>query len=552
MQRSSVRMRFNAPGAWIPLCVRMLVLLAAIESTPPPHGAACPPATPRVGFEVDYHRNCRTKERGGCSHWEGLSCTEVDAILHNVRRYEKQVHQDSQPEAAASTTAALTPAENDGRLPLRGSLAEHKTRGHHSQYSMHDSGQYHQWPPPQPSTDAMPQAPAASRGLFQPLAGQAPPPPHTYETATQESVAALEHSQTQHARLRQSARTRPENARSSAKVASFPVVDTDGHTKYRLGDGLEPSPAFPRGRYKILRSLGSGTYGKVVECWDRQAMAYCAVKVVRAVPKYKKAAELEVSVLLQLQGHHGCVRLLRHFEYQGHICMSFELLGPNLYEIMRACNFRPFALGHVRRIAAQVMEALCLVHGRSIVHTDVKPENILLVEQVHKKGLVMQDGGVALDQLQVKLVDFGSAVHRSWRHPSVVSTRHYRAPEIMMQLGWSYAVDMWSMGCILVELWTGEVLFGIGPSQADNTLAHLAAIHSLLGPFPLEMVHRARANGLEGSLFPADAMAAAGGRGEGADLDCGAVGRGAGADLEAFACDSPVCARACTHASVRG
>ena len=121
-----------------------------------------------------------------------------------------------------------------------------------------------------------------------------------------------------------------------------------------------------------------------------------------------------------------------------------------------------------------------------------------------------------------------------------------------MQLGWSYAVDMWSMGCILVELWTGEVLFGIGPSQADNTLAHLAAIHSLLGPFPLEMVHRARANGLEGSLFPADAMAAAGGRGEGADLDCGAVGRGAGADLEAFACDSPVCARACTHASVRG
>jgi hypothetical protein len=45
-------------------------------------------------------------------------------------------------------------------------------------------------------------------------------------------------------------------------------------------------------------------------------MAYCAVKVVRAVPKYKKAAELEISVLLQLQGHHGCVRLLRHFEYQ--------------------------------------------------------------------------------------------------------------------------------------------------------------------------------------------------------------------------------------------
>jgi len=213
-------------------------------------------------------------------------------------------------------------------------------------------------------------------------------------------------------------------------------------------------------------------------------MAYCAVKVVRAVPKYKKAAELEVTVLLQLEGHHGCVRLLRHFEYQGHICMSFELLGPNLYEIMRACSFRPFSLAHVRRIGAQVLESLCLVHGRSIVHTDVKPENILLVDQVHKKGLMLEDGALALEQLKVKLVDFGSAVHRTWRHPSVVSTRHYRAPEIMMQVGWSYPADMWSMGCILVELLTGEVLFGMGPSESDNTLAHLAAIHHLLGPFP--------------------------------------------------------------------
>jgi hypothetical protein len=73
---------------------------------------------------------------------------------------------------------------------------------------------------------------------------------------------------------------------------------------------------------------------------------------------------------------------------------------------------------------------------------------------------------------------------RSWRHPTVVSTRHYRAPEIIMQLGWSYPADMWSMGCILVELVTGEVLFGMGQSQSDNTLAHLATMHQLLGPFP--------------------------------------------------------------------
>jgi dual-specificity kinase len=55
---------------------------------------------------------------------------------------------------------------------------------------------------------------------------------------------------------------------------------------------------------------------------------------------------------------------------------------------------------------------------------------------------------------------------------------------VILQLGWSYPADMWSMGCILVELLTGQVLFGMGQSQSENALAHLAAMHQILGPFP--------------------------------------------------------------------
>ncbi|KAJ1482683.1 hypothetical protein T484DRAFT_1803167 [Baffinella frigidus] len=90
----------------------------------------------------------------------------------------------------------------------------------------------------------------------------------------------------------------------------------EGHFQYQLGDGMEICKPHPNGRYKILRSLGSGTYGKVVECWDRQASSYCAVKVIRALRKYRAAAITEVSVLEALRGDHGCVRMLRHFEHQ--------------------------------------------------------------------------------------------------------------------------------------------------------------------------------------------------------------------------------------------
>jgi len=169
-------------------------------------------------------------------------------------------------------------------------------------------------------------------------------------------------------------------------------------------------PTFPGAcRYKILRSLGFGTYGKVVECWDRQARAYCAVKVVRAVPKYRHAAKTEVgyltcrcfriflmltrrftylvqvNILMALQGDHRCVRLLRSFDYRGHICLVFELLGPNLYEVMRANSFKPFSVSEIRILARQVLESLAHTHAKGVVHTDVKPENVLFEELLHKR-----------------------------------------------------------------------------------------------------------------------------------------------------------------------
>ena len=74
----------------------------------------------------------------------------------------------------------------------------------------------------------------------------------------------------------------------------------------------------------------------------------------------------------------------------------------------------------------------------------------------------------------IRLIDFGSATFHDEYHSSVVSTRHYRAPEIILGLGWSYPCDIWSIGCILVEFFTGDALF-----QTHDNLEHLAMMEAV-------------------------------------------------------------------------
>jgi dual-specificity kinase len=77
---------------------------------------------------------------------------------------------------------------------------------------------------------------------------------------------------------------------------------------------------------------------------------------------------------------------------------------------------------------------------------------------------------------EIRLIDFGSATFDDEYHSSVVSTRHYRAPEIILNLGWSFPCDIWSIGCILVEFYTGDALF-----QTHDNLEHLAMMEAVCG-----------------------------------------------------------------------
>lgn len=139
-----------------------------------------------------------------------------------------------------------------------------------------------------------------------------------------------------------------------------------------------------------------------------------------------------------------------------------------------------------------------VMHDMHLIHTDLKPENILFVSPEYIKvpdykflqvaPWSSRDGSVYKrlpKSSAIKVIDFGSTAYERQDHNYIVSTRHYRAPEVILGLGWSFPCDIWSAGCILVELCSGEALF-----QTHENLEHLAMMERVLGPLPQNMLKR--------------------------------------------------------------
>ncbi|MCO5575848.1 hypothetical protein L7F22_029653 [Adiantum nelumboides] len=242
----------------------------------------------------------------------------------------------------------------------------------------------------------------------------------------------------------------------------------DGRFNFTLGESLTA-------RYKMVRKIGEGTFGQVLECWDRDAREAVAIKVIRSVKKYWAAAMTEIDVLFQIGKEK--IGAWRWFEYQNHICIVFEKLGPSLFDFYKANDFHPFTVNMARRICRQLLESVAYIHSLGFVHTDLKPENILLTSSEYTKAL---DTKLRVPKSSdVKLIDFGSTARHRKHRTSIVSTRHYRAPEVILGLGWSYPCDIWSVGCILVELCSGELLF-----DTHENIEHLAMMERILGSIP--------------------------------------------------------------------
>lgn len=264
------------------------------------------------------------------------------------------------------------------------------------------------------------------------------------------------------------------------------VDDDDGHYIVVPDNDLTE-------RYQMIKLLGQGTFGKVVQARDKRRNKLVAIKIIRSVQKYRDASKIELRVLATLkvndeENRNRCIHLRDCFDFRGHICIVMDLLGQSVFDFLKSNNFVPFPNSQIQNFARQLFTSVAFLHDLNLIHTDLKPENILLCQNdyqtfTYNRKIPSSSSATARQATQrkvlldteIRLIDFGSATFQDEYHSSVVSTRHYRAPEIILGLGWSYPCDIWSIGCILIEFFTGDALF-----QTHDNLEHLAMMEAVV------------------------------------------------------------------------
>ncbi|GLD45580.1 homeodomain-interacting protein kinase 1-like protein, partial [Lates japonicus] len=205
--------------------------------------------------------------------------------------------------------------------------------------------------------------------------------------------------------------------------------------------------------YSLLEFIGEGCFGKVAKCQNLTTKETVAVKILKKDTDFIKDTEKEVSMLKVVSvlnsDHTNVVKFFERFEYMGQTCLAFEMLDRSLYELLQERNWKPLSLNEIRPVTKQLLVALDALKELGILHTDIKPDNIMFVNK--------QD-----QPFRVKLIDFGEAIPASKVQPGLdLQPVGYRAPEIALGFPFTEAIDVWGVGCTLAFLYLADNLFPV-------------------------------------------------------------------------------------------
>ncbi|KAL3628941.1 hypothetical protein CASFOL_027987 [Castilleja foliolosa] len=266
------------------------------------------------------------------------------------------------------------------------------------------------------------------------------------------------------------------------------------------------------GRYHVTEYLGSAAFSKAVQAHDLHTGMDVCVKIIKNNKDFFDQSLDEIKLLKYVNKHdpadkYHLLRLYDYFYYREHLLIVCELLKANLYEFHKfnresggevyftmprlqllleltqiadvkySYNYIPqgwflYFPELSGSITIQCLEAIQFLHRLGLIHCDLKPENILVK---------------SYSRCEVKVIDLGSSCFQTDHLCSYVQSRSYRAPEVILGLSYDQKIDIWSLGCILAELCTGNVLF-----QNDSPAALLARVIGIIGPIRLEMLAKGK------------------------------------------------------------
>ncbi|CAJ1080542.1 homeodomain-interacting protein kinase 3-like isoform X2 [Xyrichtys novacula] len=219
------------------------------------------------------------------------------------------------------------------------------------------------------------------------------------------------------------------------KTYELPKMAFDNNKTYEL----------PK-KYKYLKDLGEGSYGVVVQCLNTDTNKTVAIKI----PKLKMLYDSEMKSMRMLMrrglNRRNIVTFHESFSTMNGEALVFENLGIDIQSYIDEVVRGQMMLSDVRTITVQIATALNALKEIRVIHRDIKPDNVMLVDETRP--------------FKVKLIDFGFATSTSLtKTGEILQAPSYRAPEIILGLRYSEAIDMWSVGCMVFYMITHMLLF---------------------------------------------------------------------------------------------
>ena len=233
--------------------------------------------------------------------------------------------------------------------------------------------------------------------------------------------------------------------------------------------------------YQVASIIGEGGYGVVFSAVHRRTGARVAIKRVAPFEHHLLAVRTlrELRLLRYFHEHSGCENIIKlldvvvpgdRFSYQDMYFVQ-EMMDTDLYRVVRT---QALSHDHAQYFTYQILRGLKPIHAAGVLHRDIKPSNLLVNANC-----------------DLKICDFGLArsmarhTRRDLQLTEYVATRWYRAPEIMLSSrSYTKAVDIWSVGCTLFEMLTGEPLF-----PGKDHVHQFSIITELLGTPPEEVIN---------------------------------------------------------------
>jgi serine/threonine protein kinase len=199
--------------------------------------------------------------------------------------------------------------------------------------------------------------------------------------------------------------------------------------------------------FLILREINRGSYGSVLEALNLKNSCKYALKIIRNEERFRKQCHHEINILKNLNNNNNnnkypIIKYYGYFDFEKHFCLIFELLSDiNLADLMKKTNYNGLELKNVVKFSRQIAHAVKFIHNYNYIHCDLKPQNIVMVNS---------------KKCKIKILDFGiSRVDKEINNYFYVQTLYYRSPEIFEKKNYNKMIDIWSLGCIIGELYTG-------------------------------------------------------------------------------------------------